>query len=62
MINQALREGRTNRYAAAADAVMECAAADSDIAEYGRFATHGAYLEQLRTRYKHKASFWKRVP
>jgi hypothetical protein len=62
MIDHALREGRPGRYAAVADHLMECAAAECDIADYGRFAPHGDFLEQMRARYKHKASFWKRVP
>lgn len=62
MIDAVLREGRTARYAHAADHLMDCAAADSDIEDYGRFPSHDAYLEQLSARHKHKASFWKRVP
>jgi hypothetical protein len=62
MINDTLWEARTARYAAAADHLMDCAAADSEIETYGGFATHDAYLQSLRETHKHKASFWKRVP
>ncbi|MEH6647254.1 DUF6880 family protein [Sulfitobacter sp.] len=62
IIDRALWEGQSSRYAQAADCIMDCAAADADISDYGRFASHDAYLENLRNQYKHKASFWARVP
>lgn len=61
MIEAALVEGRTSRYAAAADYLMDCTAADLDIVEYGPFAPHHIYLEDLRARHKHKSSFWARI-
>lgn len=62
IIERALWEGGSSHYAQAADSIMDCAAADADINDYGRFASHDAYLESLRNHYKHKASFWARVP
>ncbi len=62
MINETLWEARTARYAAAADHLMDCAAADSEIETYGSFASHDKFLRTLRETHKHKASFWKRVP
>jgi hypothetical protein len=62
MIEQALREGQSVRYAQAADHLMDCAAAEGDIADYGRFIAHGEFVEVLRLRHRHKAAFWKRIP
>ena len=62
MIEHALWEGRSTRYAHAADHLMDCAAADTEIADYGRFPPHAVFVERLRDVHKHKASFWARVP
>lgn len=58
MIDSILWEGQSTRYAQAADFIMDCAAEDAEIYDYGRFASHDAYLEGLRNQFKHKASFW----
>ena len=60
MIDHALGEGRSTRYGHAADHLMDCAAADMDLADYGRFPTHDAFMAYLRERHKHKSSFWAR--
>ena len=62
MITQALWDGRASRYVHAADHLMDCAAADLQITDYGRFLSHADYLEKLRGAHRHKTSFWARVP
>jgi TPR repeat protein len=62
MIEYTLWEGRSSRYAHAADHLMDCAAAEAEITDYSRFIPHPDYVEQLRVTHKHKASFWARVP
>ncbi|MCX7567775.1 hypothetical protein OS189_15635 [Sulfitobacter sp. F26169L] len=62
MINHALWQSRTNRYAQAADHIQDCAAADNDIADYGRFPSHQIYMESLRAAHRHKTSFWAKLP
>lgn len=62
IIDDTLWEARTARYVAAADHLMDCAAADNEIETYGGFVSHDVYLQKLRKTHKHKASFWKRVP
>ncbi len=62
LIDYALWEGRAKQYAQIVDHVMDCAAADNEIEDYGRFQTHQAYMEGLRQRHQHKASFWAKVP
>lgn len=61
MIDHSLAESRTTRYGHAADQLMDCAALDAGIPDYGRFLPHQKYLEALRTRHDRKASFWGRV-
>ncbi|WP_298971750.1 DUF6880 family protein [uncultured Roseobacter sp.] len=61
MIDHALTEGRSTRYGHAADHLMDCAAVDDMISDYGAFASHLSYLEDLRTRHDRKTSFWQRV-
>ena len=61
MIDYALTEGRSTRYGHAADHLMDCAAVDDEISDYGSFASHLSYLEDLRTRHDRKTSFWRRV-
>jgi hypothetical protein len=61
MIDYALWEGRSTRYAHLADHLMDCAAADNDIKDYGKFRPHQAYLDDLHVRHKHKSSFWARI-
>jgi len=62
MINHTLWDGRSTRYTYAADHLMDCAAVDAEITDYGRFTAHGAYMERLREAHKHKSSFWAKVP
>jgi hypothetical protein len=62
MIEHTLYEGRVARYGAAGDHLMDCAAADMDITDYGRFPSHQTYIDGLRNRYDRKASFWARLP
>lgn len=61
MIDHALTEGRSTRYGHAADHLMDCAAVDDMISDYGSFVPHLSYLENLRTRHDRKTSFWQRV-
>ncbi|KIN64275.1 hypothetical protein Z946_3165 [Sulfitobacter noctilucicola] len=62
MIEHALWDGKSTRYGHTADHVMDCTAADMEITDYGRFQDHDAFMEGLRQRHKHKASFWARLP
>jgi hypothetical protein len=62
MIDYTLWDGRAKQYAQTIDYLMDCAAADNEIEDYGKFQTHQIYLEGLRERYAHKASFWAKVP
>lgn len=62
MISHALWDGRAGRYAHAADHLMDCAAADTEITDYRRFLPHADYVEKLRAAHRHKTSFWARVP
>jgi hypothetical protein len=61
MIEATLRDAAKTRYAQAADHLMDCAAADLEIEEYGRFESHDAFVQRLRKRYSGKAAFWTRV-
>ncbi len=61
MIDHALWDGRSKQYAQVVDHLMDCAAADNEIEDYGRFQPHHTYLERLRERYAHKVSFWAKV-
>ncbi|KEJ89067.1 DUF6880 family protein [Sulfitobacter donghicola] len=62
MIDYALWEGRTQHYAQMAGYLMDCAAVDGEIEDYGKYPTHLSYLENLRQTYPHKASFWAKLP
>ncbi len=61
MIDHALTEGRSTRYGHAADHLMDCAAVDDEISDYGSHASHLSYLGALQARHDRKTSFWKRV-
>ena len=61
MIDHALIDGRASRYGYAADHLMDCAAADSEISDYGSFAPHLSFLAHLHARHDRKTSFWQRV-
>ena len=61
MIDTALWHGRSTRYGHIADHLMDCAAADQDIVDYGSFLSHQAYQDALHRQYRKKSSFWARV-
>ncbi len=61
MIDHALTEGRSTRYGHAADHLMDCAAVDDMISDYGSFVPHLSYLDDLQARHERKSSFWQRV-
>jgi hypothetical protein len=62
IIDYTLWEGRSKHYAQSIDHLMDCAAADNEIEDYGRFQSHQIYLDGLRQRHQHKASFWAKIP
>jgi hypothetical protein len=61
MIDHSLTEGRSTRYGHAADHLMDCAAVDDEISDYGKFTPHLSYLADLHARHERKTSFWQRV-
>jgi hypothetical protein len=61
MIDYSLTEGRSTRYGHAADHLMDCAAVDGEISDYGAFASHLSYVDALHTQHDRKTSFWHRV-
>lgn len=61
MIDFALTQGRSTRYGYAADHLMDCAALDADVVDYGPFAPHHTYLAGLHARHERKASFWDKI-
>jgi hypothetical protein len=61
MIDYTLWDGRAKQYPQSVDFLMDCTAADNEIEDYGRFHSHQTYLDSLRERYAHKASFWAKV-
>lgn len=61
MIDFALNQGRSSRYAHAADHLMSCAAFDPEIADYGPYPSHEDYLKWLQTNHDRKTSFWAKV-
>ncbi len=61
MIDFALTKGRAGRYGHAGDHLMDCAALDGEIEDYGAFPSHLRYVEILRARHDRKTSFWNRV-
>ena len=61
MIDYVLWYGQSARYGHIADHLMDCAAADQDIDDYGTYPSHQAYLDALQRQYKQKTSFWTRV-
>ncbi|MGA9254147.1 MAG: DUF6880 family protein, partial [Roseobacter sp.] len=61
MIDYSLNEGRATRYGHAADHLMDCAAVDDEISDYGSFASHLSYLDALHAQHERKTSFWQRV-
>ena len=48
MIDYSLTEGRSTRYGHAADHLMDCAAVDDEISDYGSFASHLSYVDALQ--------------
>ncbi|WP_146589851.1 DUF6880 family protein [Puniceibacterium confluentis] len=61
MIDFALTKGRAGRYGHAADHLMDCAALDGEISDYGAQPSHLRYVERLRARHDRKTAFWSRV-
>ena len=61
MIDHALIEGRPTRYGHVADHLMDCAAVDDEISDYGSFASHLSYLDALHAQHERKTSFWQRM-
>jgi len=61
MIDFTLIQGRATRYGHAAEHLMDCAALDMEIADYGSFAPHHDYLAGLHARHDRKISFWEKL-
>ncbi|MCA0993944.1 DUF6880 family protein [Alloyangia pacifica] len=61
MIDFALGRARSGRYGHAARHLMDCAAADAEILDYGSHLSHADYLEALRKAHARKSAFWERV-
>ena len=61
MICFALDAARSKRYGHAARHLASCAAADSEIDDYGAHPNHNAFLADLRARHGRKSAFWNRV-
>ena len=61
MIDFALEQGRASRYGHAADHLADCAQLDGEIASYGTFASHAAYVAALEARHERKTSFWAKT-
>ncbi|MFD2740285.1 DUF6880 family protein [Sulfitobacter aestuarii] len=61
MIDFALTEGRSSRYGHAADHLMDCAALDGEIDDYGTAESHDDYVVRLQDRHQRKTSFWARL-
>lgn len=61
IIADALARGKADRYADAAEHLMDCVALDAEIADYGSFQTHADFIQQLKVRYDTKTAFWKRL-
>jgi hypothetical protein len=61
MIDCALTEGRSTRYGHAADHLMDCAAVDNEISDYGAFVPHISYVADLQARHDRKTSFSRKV-
>lgn len=62
LVNDALYNARTSRYAHAADHLADCARMDELIEDYGPILTHDDYLGMLWAHHPHKSSFWAKVP
>ena len=61
MIDCSLQEGRSTRYAYAADHLKDCATADGEIDDYGQNLSHHSYMQMLRAGHDRKSSFWKKL-
>ncbi|WP_353475386.1 hypothetical protein PVT71_17695 [Salipiger sp. H15] len=61
MIDFALGKARSGRYGHAARHLMDCAAADAEILDYGMHLSHADYLEALRKAHARKSAFWERL-
>ena len=58
MITFALTEGRTSRYGHAASHLNDCDAVAPKVDTFASFPSHERYLDALRIRHEHEASFW----
>lgn len=58
MIDFSLDKARATRYRHAARHLLQCESLTREIADYGPFEAHDAYLERLRTKHGRKTSFW----
>ncbi|MBB5720790.1 hypothetical protein FHS72_000394 [Loktanella ponticola] len=61
MIDYALGQGRSTRYAHAADNLSDCGLCDAEITDYHGFPDHAHYLQALRNRHDRKTSFWAKT-
>ncbi|MDT0684176.1 hypothetical protein RM543_15935 [Roseicyclus sp. F158] len=61
MIDFALDRARSGRYGHAARHLADCAAADTEIENYGPHPRHADYLNSLRQAHHRKTAFWQRV-
>lgn len=61
MIDFSLTRNRSSRYRHAARHLMECASLAAQVADFGRFERHEAYVARLRREHGKKSSFWSVV-
>ncbi|WP_108484775.1 DUF6880 family protein [Oceaniglobus ichthyenteri] len=61
MIDFALGQARSSRYAHAAAHLADCASLDGAITDYGPFPTHDTYVQTLRAHHDRKTSFWAKT-
>jgi hypothetical protein len=61
MICFCLDAARSKRYGHAARHLASCAAADTEIDNYGVHPDHNAFIADLRARHGRKSAFWSRV-
>ncbi|MBK0329780.1 hypothetical protein I5535_21295 [Rhodobacteraceae bacterium F11138] len=61
MIRHTLDKAKSTRYKHAIRHFAKCASADPDIASYGRFKDHEAFVAELKARHPRKHGFWSGV-
>lgn len=61
MIDYALGRGISSRYGHAANHFADCEMLDAEIEDYGPFAPHTEYAQELRARHDRKTSFWSKL-